>query len=442
MFIQIHKIQQMASCQERTIIMSTTKTYNPYDNVQAVVKNAAAILGYSHDDYEAVLYPERELKVSIPVRMDDGSVHCFEGYRVQHSTSRGPAKGGIRYHQNVNIDEVKALAAWMTFKCAVVNIPYGGGKGGIICDPSKLSENELRNLTRRFTAMIAPIIGPDQDIPAPDVGTNAGVMGWIMDTYSMLKGHCVPGVVTGKPLELGGALGRHEATGRGVMLTTLNILNALDIPVEGSTAVIQGMGNVGSISAKLIHNAGLKVIAVSDVSCGIYNPEGLNIPEIIEYLSAKKGNLLKDYSADGISYITNEELLELKTTVLVPAALENQINAKNAKKIQAQVIVEGANGPTTVEADEILQKRGIVLVPDILANAGGVVVSYFEWVQNIQSVSWSEEYVNEHLKTIMDQAFQAVWDIAHEKDTTLRTGAYLIAVKRVVDAKNLRGIWP
>lgn len=312
--------------------MSTTKTYNPYDNVQAVVKNAAAILGYSHDDYEAVLYPERELKVSIPVRMDDGSVHCFEGYRVQHSTSRGPAKGGIRYHQNVNIDEVKALAAWMTFKCAVVNIPYGGGKGGIICDPSKLSENELRNLTRRFTAMIAPIIGPDQDIPAPDVGTNAGVMGWIMDTYSMLKGHCVPGVVTGKPLELGGALGRHEATGRGVMLTTLNILNALDIPVEGSTAVIQGMGNVGSISAKLIHNAGLKVIAVSDVSCGIYNPEGLNVPEIIEYLSAKKGNLLKDYSADGVSYITNEELLELKTTVLVPALWKTRSMPKMQRK--------------------------------------------------------------------------------------------------------------
>lgn len=424
------------------VIMSNTTKYNPYDNVQAVVKNAASILGYSSGDYEAILYPERELKVSVPVRMDDGSVKVFEGYRVQHSTSRGPAKGGIRYHQNVNIDEVKALAAWMTFKCAVVNIPYGGGKGGVVCDPSKLSDNEIRSLTRRFTAMIAPIIGPDQDIPAPDVGTNANVMGWVMDTYSMLKGHCVPGVVTGKPLELGGALGRHEATGRGVMLTTLNVLKALNIPVEGATAAIQGMGNVGSISAKLIHNAGLKVIAVSDVSCGIYNPEGLNIPEIIEYLSEKKGNLLKDYSADGVSYITNEELLELKTTVLIPAALENQINAKNAKKIQAQVIVEGANGPTTVEADEILQKRGIVLVPDILANAGGVVVSYFEWVQNIQSVSWSEEYVNEHLKTIMDQAFQAVWNIAHEKDTTLRTGAYLIAVKRVVDAKNLRGIWP
>ena len=418
------------------------KNYNPYDNVQSVVKNAASILGYSHSDYEAVLYPERELKVSVPVRMDDGSVRVFEGYRVQHSTSRGPAKGGVRYHQNVNIDEVKALAAWMTFKCAVVNIPYGGGKGGIICKPSELSDAELRRLTRRYTAMIAPIIGPDQDIPAPDVGTNANVMGWIMDTYSMLKGHCVPGVVTGKPLEIGGALGRHEATGRGVMFTVLNILKALNIPVEGSTAVVQGMGNVGSISAKLIHAAGLKVIGVSDVSGGIHNPDGLNIPEIIEYLSSKKGNLLKDYNADGVTHISNEALLELKTTVLVPAALENQINVDNADKIQATVIVEGANGPTTVEADEILQKKGIILVPDILSNAGGVVVSYFEWVQNIQSVSWSEEYVNEHLKTIMDQAFQAVWDIAHEKNTSLRTGAYLIAVKRVVDAKNLRGIWP
>lgn len=422
--------------------MSTNKTYNPYDNVQTVVKNAASILGYDQSDYEAVLYPERELKVSIPVRMDDGSVHVFEGYRVQHSTSRGPAKGGIRFHPNVNNDEVKALAAWMTFKCAVVNIPYGGGKGGVVCDPSKLSDSELRKLTRRFTAMIAPIIGPDQDIPAPDVGTNAEVMGWIMDTYSMLKGHCVPGVVTGKPLELGGALGRHEATGRGVMFTVLNILKALNIPVETSTAVVQGMGNVGSISAKLIHKAGVKVIGVSDVSGGIYNPDGLNIPEILTYLSSKKGALLCDYMQEGVKHISNEELLELETTVLVPAALENQININNAERIQAKVIVEGANGPTTVEADEILQKRGVTLVPDILTNAGGVVVSYFEWVQNIQSVSWSEEYVNEHLKTIMDQAFQSVWDIAHEKDVSLRTGAYLIAVKRVVDAKNLRGIWP
>lgn len=421
---------------------TSKKSYNPYDNVLSVVQNAASILGYSQSDYEAIIYPERELKVSIPVRMDDGSIHVFEGYRVQHSTSRGPAKGGIRYHQDVNIDEVKALAAWMTFKCAVVNIPYGGGKGGVVCNPSELSDGEIRRLTRRFTAMISPIIGPEQDIPAPDVGTNANVMGWIMDTYSMLKGHCIPGVVTGKPIALGGALGRNEATGRGVMLTALNILKTLNIPVSDATAVVQGMGNVGSISSKLLYNEGLTIIAVSDVSGGIYKPEGLDIPEIIDYLSSKKDALLQDYHADGVVHITNKELLELDTTLLVPAALENQINADNADNIKAKLIVEGANGPTTIEADEILQKKGIILVPDILANAGGVVVSYFEWVQNIQSVSWSEEYVNEHLKTIMDQAFQAVWDISKEKGTSLRTGAYLIAVKRVVDAKNLRGIWP
>ncbi|WP_282923775.1 Glu/Leu/Phe/Val family dehydrogenase [Mediterraneibacter massiliensis] len=421
--------------------MSTDK-YNPYENVVSTVNKAAAILGYSHSDYEAVLYPERELKVSVPVCMDDGSVCVFEGYRVQHSTSRGPAKGGIRYHQNVNEDEVKALAAWMTFKCAVVNIPYGGGKGGIVCDPTTLSEEELRRLTRRFTAMIAPIIGPEQDIPAPDVGTNATVMGWIMDTYSMLKGHCVPGVVTGKPLELGGALGRSEATGRGVMITSLNVLRALQIPISGTTAVVQGMGNVGSVSAKLLHMAGMKILGVSDVSGGLYCEDGLDIPDILEYINAKRGNLLEGYEKENVKHITNEELLELETTLLVPAALENQIHKDNADRIRAKVIVEAANGPTSIEADEILQKKGIVLVPDILANAGGVVVSYFEWVQNIQSVSWSEEHVNEQLKTIMDQAFKAVWDISKEKETTLRTGAYLIAVKRVVDAKNLRGIWP
>ncbi|MCU6746432.1 Glu/Leu/Phe/Val dehydrogenase [Faecalicatena acetigenes] len=421
--------------------MSTDK-YNPYENVVSTVNKAAAILGYSHSDYEAVLYPERELKVSVPVCMDDGSVRVFEGYRVQHSTSRGPAKGGIRYHQNVNEDEVKALAAWMTFKCAVVNIPYGGGKGGIVCDPTTLSEEELRRLTRRFTAMIAPIIGPEQDIPAPDVGTNATVMGWIMDTYSMLKGHCVPGVVTGKPLELGGALGRSEATGRGVMITSLNVLRALQIPISGTTAVVQGMGNVGSVSAKLLHMAGMKILGVSDVSGGLYCEDGLDIPDILEYINAKRGNLLEGYEKENVKHITNEELLELETTLLVPAALENQIHKDNADRIRAKVIVEAANGPTSIEADEILQKKGIVLVPDILANAGGVVVSYFEWVQNIQSVSWSEEHVNEQLKTIMDQAFKAVWDISKEKETTLRTGAYLIAVKRVVDAKNLRGIWP
>ena len=416
--------------------------YNPYENMLSVVSNAAEILGYTPSDYEAVKYPERELKVAVPVRMDDGSVKVFEGFRVQHSTSRGPAKGGIRYHQNVDLDEVKALAAWMTFKCAVVNIPYGGGKGGIICDPTKLSETELRSLTRRFTAMIAPIIGPDQDIPAPDVGTNANVMGWIMDTYSMLKGHCVPGVVTGKPIELGGALGRNEATGRGVMITTLNILKALGMNPENTKAAIQGMGNVGSVSAKLLSEKGLKIVAVSDVSCALYNPDGLDIPSILEYLSQKRGNLLEGYHDGNAIHLSNAELLELDVDVLIPAALENQINTSNADKIQARVIVEAANGPTTIDADEILDKKGIAVVPDILSNAGGVVVSYFEWVQNIQSISWSEEHVNEQLKQIMDQAFQSVWDIAREKKVSLRTGAYLVSVKRVIDAKNMRGIWP
>lgn len=418
------------------------QSYNPYDNVLKVVQDAAAILGYSDSDIEAIKYPERELKVSIPVRMDDGTTHVFQGYRIQHSTSRGPAKGGIRFHPDVNADEVRALAAWMTFKCAVVNIPYGGGKGGVVCDPSKLSENEIRAITRRYTAAIAPLIGPEQDIPAPDVGTNAAVMGWIMDTYSMLKGHCIHGVVTGKPLELGGALGRNEATGRGVMFTTLNILKKLGIPSEGTTVAVQGAGNVGSVSAKLLHEAGLKVVAISDVSGGIYNPDGLDIPAILSYLAADRRNLLKDFNEDDTTHISNEELLELPVTVLVPAALENQINAGNAGKIHAKLIVEAANGPTTSEADEILAKRGIEVVPDILANAGGVVVSYFEWVQNIQSVSWTEDEVNKKLKDIMDAAFESVWDLTQEKHTTLRMGAYLIALKRVVDAKSARAIWP
>ncbi|MBC5688763.1 Glu/Leu/Phe/Val dehydrogenase [Mediterraneibacter sp. NSJ-55] len=417
-------------------------TYNPYDNVLKTVKDAADILGYSESDIEAIKYPERELKVAIPVCMDDGTTHVFEGYRIQHSTSRGPAKGGIRFHPAVNENEVKALAAWMTFKCAVVNIPYGGGKGGVICDPNKLSERELRAITRRFTAAIAPLIGPDQDIPAPDVGSNATVMGWMMDTYSMLKGHCVHGVVTGKPIELGGALGRNEATGRGVMFTTKNILNKLNVPIQGTTVAVQGMGNVGSITAKLLNEEGMKVVAVSDVSGGIYKADGLNIPAIIDYLSKDRKNLLTGYEEDGITRITNEELLELDVKVLIPAALENQINASNADRIKADIIVEAANGPIASEADATLNQKGITVVPDILSNAGGVVVSYFEWVQNIQSVSWTEKEVNEKLKNIMDPAFEAVWNIAQKEHTTLRTGAYLIAVKRVVEAKKARAIWP
>lgn len=418
------------------------QTYNPYDNVLQVVQQAADILGYSDSDIEAIKYPERELKVSIPVRMDDGTTHVFQGYRIQHSTSRGPAKGGIRFHPDVSADEVRALAAWMTFKCAVVNIPYGGGKGGVVCDPTKLTENEIRAITRRYTAAIAPLIGPEQDIPAPDVGTNAAVMGWIMDTYSMLKGHCIHGVVTGKPLELGGALGRNDATGRGVMFTTHNILGKLDISAEGTTVAVQGAGNVGSVTAKLLYQSGMKVVAISDVSGGIYNPEGLDIPAILAYLAADRRNLLKDFNEEGTIHISNEELLELDVTVLIPAALENQINADNADKIKAKLIVEAANGPVASEADPVLTEKGILIVPDILANAGGVVVSYFEWVQNIQSVSWTEDEVNKKLREIMDAAFASVWDLAQEKHTTLRMGAYLIALKRVVDAKSARAIWP
>ncbi len=416
--------------------------YNPYENVLKVMDEAAQILGYSESDIEPLKYPERELKVSVPVVMDDGSTRVFEGYRIQHSTSRGPAKGGIRFHPAVNNDEVKALAAWMTFKCAVVNIPYGGGKGGVICDPHELSERELRAITRRFTAAIMPLIGPEQDIPAPDVGTNAAVMGWMMDTYSMLKGHCVHGVVTGKPIELGGALGRNEATGRGVMFTTRNIMKKLGMEMKGTDVAVQGMGNVGSITAKLLHQEGMKVVAVSDVSGGIYKKEGLDIPAILAYLGKDRKNLLSGYEEDGMTRITNEELLELPVTVLVPAALENQINGTNADKIQAKLIVEAANGPTAAEADPILNEKGVVIVPDILSNAGGVVVSYFEWVQNIQSVSWTEEEVNAKLERIMNNSFEAVYNIAQEKKVPLRTGAYLIAVDRVVKAKKARAIWP
>ncbi len=414
--------------------------YNPYDNVLKVMNEAAEILGYSDSDIAALKYPERELKVSFPIVMDDGSTKVFEGFRVQHSTARGPAKGGVRFHYAVNSDEVKALAAWMTFKCAVVGIPYGGGKGGVICNPAKLSERELHEITKQFTIAIAPLIGPEKDIPAPDVGSTASMMGWMMDTYSMLQGRTVRGVVTGKPVEIGGSLGRTEATGRGVMFTTKNILNKLDIPVEGTTLAVQGMGNVGSISAKLLYEEGMKVVAVSNSSGGIYNKDGLNIPAILDYLSKDRKNLLSEYNEEGIVHISNEELLELDVKVLIPAALENQINETNADKIKARVIVEAANGPTTAEADEILASKGIVVVPDILANAGGVVVSYFEWVQNLQSISWTEEDVNAKLKDIMDPSFNAVWDIAQENDTTLRTGAYLIAIKRVVEARKLRGI--
>lgn len=415
--------------------------YNPYKNVKTTIKNASQLLGLDESDYIATMYPERELKVSFPVRMDDGSVLMFEGFRVQHSSSRGPCKGGIRFHQDVNDDEVKALATWMTFKCAVVGIPYGGAKGGIKVDPRKLSHGELERMTRRYTAMIAPLIGPDQDIPAPDVNTNGEVMGWIMDTYSMLKGHAVPGVVTGKPLDIGGSLGRLEATGRGVMIAAREILGKLGIPVDSVRIAIQGMGNVGSVSASLLSELGASVVAVSDVSGGIYHPDGLDIPDIMNYLSVRS-NLLKDYHRPGVRQVSNHELLELDVDVLIPAALENQITAANAENIKAKIIVEGANGPTSVDADAIIEEKGIIVVPDILANAGGVIVSYFEWVQNIQSLMWDKEEVNNNLNRIFCSAFEEVYALHTEKQIPMRTSAYTLALKKLVSAKKVRGIFP
>lgn len=418
------------------------KIYNPYDNMLEVLEQAAKMLDLEERDYIVIKYPERELKVSIPVEMDDGSIKVFEGYRVQHSSSRGPCKGGIRYHQDVDIDEVKALAAWMSFKCAVANIPYGGGKGAVKVDPGTLSKNELKNLTRRYTAMILPLIGPERDIPAPDVGTNAEVMGWIMDTYSMFKGYTVPGVVTGKPIDVGGSLGRKEATGRGVMFVTREILHRIGTPMIGTKIAVQGMGNVGGVTAKLLYNEGCKIVAVSDVSGGVYCKTGLDVGEILNFLVQNNGNLLKDYKTPGVLHITNEELLTIECDVLIPAALENQITEKNAQDIKATVIVEGSNGPTTVEADKILERNGKIIVPDILANAGGVIVSYFEWVQNIQSLMWDEEEVNRTLEKIIIRAFNEVWDRKKEKDTTMRMGAYMVALNRIVKAKKIRGVFP
>jgi len=411
--------------------------YNPYDNVLATIENAAKILGYDQSEYEQIKHPERALKVAVTVKMDDGSIKVFDGYRVQHSTLRGPAKGGIRYHPGVNQDEVSALAAWMTFKCAVVGIPYGGGKGGVTVDPTKLSKGELQRLTRNYTTMIASFIGPEIDIPAPDVGTSAEVMGWLVDSYSTLKGHFVPGVVTGKPIIMGGSVGRAEATGRGVTITTKNALRELDRELKGASVAVQGMGNVGGISAKLIDLEGAKVVAVSDVSTGVYNSNGLNIPEILDFLAGGK-NLLKDYKG-AVEFIDNKRLLALEVDVLVPAAMENMINKENAADIKAKLIVEGANGPVTVEADAILEQKGIIVVPDILANSGGVVVSYFEWVQNLQSYYWTEEVVNGRLEEAMDAAFKSVWEITNENKVSMRTGAYLIAIKKLVDVLKQRG---
>ncbi|WP_343209687.1 Glu/Leu/Phe/Val dehydrogenase [Anaerolentibacter hominis] len=412
--------------------------YNPYDNMLSVLDQAAQKLGLRPDEYEILRHPEREIKVSVPVRMDDGSVKVFDGYRVQHSSSRGPYKGGIRFHQDVNLDEVKALSAWMTLKCAVVNIPFGGAKGAIRVNPAKLSRNELIRLTRRYTTRILPLIGPEQDIPAPDVNTNGEVMGWIMDTYSMFKGHCVPGVVTGKPIELGGSVGRVEATGRGVSMIAYESFKQFRIDPAKARIAIQGMGNVGGTAAEIFYNNGQKIVAVSDYSGGVYKPDGLDIPAIRKFLSVR-GHLLKDYQASDVAHITNDILLACDCDILIPAALENQLTAENASSVKASLIIEAANGPTTVEADQILEQNGKIVVPDILTNAGGVVVSYFEWVQNIQNLTWELEEVNKTLEKIMLKAFQDVYRTSAKYHCSMRLGANIVALNRLCTSIRMRG---
>lgn len=392
--------------------------------------------------------PERELTVSVPVVMDDGTIQVFTGYRIQHSSARGPCKGGIRYHPDVDLNEVRALAALMTWKCAVVNIPYGGAKGGVQCDPKQFSESELCRVTRRYTTMIMPIIGPKRDIPAPDVNTDARVMAWIADTVSMLEHHTSIDVVTGKPIPFGGSVGRKEATGRGVAIVTRELLKRHGRDPSETTIAVQGYGNVGSSAAALLREMGCKIVAVSDVSGGLYNPHGLDIADLNRHVAAHPRHLLAGYAdkvhpaAPGVEPISNEDLLLSDVDVLIPAALEHQIRADNAPYVQARFIVEGANGPTTHEADDILNERGIVIVPDILANAGGVVVSYFEWVQDLQCFFWDEAEVNQNLERVMMRSFKEVWEFSQAQNMPMRLGASMLAVERVAEAVQARGIFP
>jgi glutamate dehydrogenase (NAD(P)+) len=387
---------------------------------------------------ELLRVPKRELITNFPVKMDDGSVRVFTGYRTQHNLARGPAKGGIRYHPQVSQGEVRALAMWMTWKCAVVSIPYGGAKGGVACDPKQMSLAELERLTRRYTSEISILIGPQEDIPAPDMNTNARVMAWIMDTYSMNVGYSVPGVVTGKPLEIGGSQGRDEATGRGVAIIADEAMRHLGRSLDGATVAIQGFGNVGSHAARILSEMGARIVGASDSSGGVHNPSGLDPAQLSRFRSG--GGRLVDYT-DGDS-VTNAEILEVACDILVPAALENQITVANASRVRARVIVEGANGPTTPEADAILQDNGVLLAPDILANAGGVVVSYFEWIQGRQHYFWDVEEVRTKLERIMKEAFGEVVSLAGEQNVSLRDAALMLAVSRVAQAIDIRGVFP
>ncbi|MFT7590131.1 MAG: glutamate dehydrogenase/leucine dehydrogenase [bacterium] len=411
---------------------------NPLDSMMERFSEATKILGLDDSTYEALKSPEKCVTVNLPVTMDDGTIKIFEGHRVIHSANLGPSKGGIRYSMGVNLDEVKALAAWMTWKCAVVGIPYGGAKGGIKCDPRTMSTGELERLTRAYTNSMSNVFGPERDIPAPDVGTNPQTMAWIMDEYSKLKGVSSPAVVTGKPIVLGGSKGRLEATGRGVMVSTRSAMGKLKMNPSKSTAAVQGFGNVGSISAKLVEEQGVTIIAISDVSGAYFNANGIDILDAIAYTEGNNGTL-EGFTKGEL--ITNDELLELEVDVLIPAALEDQITAENASRIKAKLIVEGANGPTSFGADKILNDQGIMVIPDILANAGGVSVSYFEWVQNRLGYFWTEERVNRRADRIMKQAFETVYEASRKYKVDMRIAAYIVAIDKVASTKRLRGTY-
>ena len=411
---------------------------NPFDIAMQNFDTAADKLGLTENMKSRIKYPQRSLIVSVPVRMDDGNIKRFEGFRVQHSTIMGPAKGGVRYHPNVTLDEVKALATWMTWKCAVAGIPFGGGKGGITCNPKDLSERELEKMTRRYFSEIMPIIGPEKDIPAPDIYTNAQTMAWMMDTFSVNKGYTVPGVVTGKPLELGGSLGRETATARGVVYSIENAAKYIGLDLSNATCAVQGYGNAGSAAAKLIEEIGVKVIAVSDSKGGIFDPTGLDPDKVNEHKS--KTESVIGYS--GSDEISNEDILTIDCDILIPAALENVITKKNASDIKAKIVAEAANGPTTPDADHILEENGVFIIPDILANGGGVTVSYFEWVQNVQQLFWTEDEINQRLRERMDHSFKAVIEMKEKYKAHMRIAANVLGISRVSKAAELRGLYP
>ena len=420
------------------IPVTTTEDLNSFRIAMRQFDTAAEKCGIEPGLREVLRRPRRALSLSLPVKMDDGTIQVFDGYRVQHSSVRGPCKGGIRFHPNVTFDEVKALASWMTWKCSIVNIPFGGAKGGIVCDPRKLTKGELERLTRRYAYEISPIIGPDKDIPAPDVYTDAQTMAWIMDTYSMTHGSSAPGVVTGKPTFLGGSFGRNEATARGCLFVIRSACEVMGIKLNKAIVAIQGFGNAGSIAAELLAQNGATIIAVSDSRGGILNRSGLNVPELLAH-KAKTGSVVGFAHSDPIS---SDAVLELQCDILVPAALENQITLENVESIKARIVAEAANGPTTPDADTVLHDRGVMVIPDILANAGGVTVSYFEWVQDLQELFWDEDDVNRRLERVMVKAFSDVHATAKKYNVDMRTGAYIVGIERVATAMRTRGIWP